>query len=347
MNSNNSTIKDVAKKSGVSIATVSLVVNNNPRISAETKKKVLKAIKTLNYYPSRSARGLVSKKTGNIGFILTDDHFLRTEPFYTRIFLGAEFEARDGEYYILLTTIKSDYKKNDPLPRFILNKNVDGIIVAGKIPQNLIDRLSALKMPIVFVDYSTNINSCPLVLIDNVEGGIMATSHLIELGHTNIAFISGDIEHPSLYERFNGYKQTLEKSNIPIREEYISIESKYPDRQNGYNAAKQLFGRPNEITAVFACNDAMAIGVMHYLKDNGYKIPADVSVIGFDDVEADLLLDPPLTTLRVPKIELGAEAFRIMRSHLNGNKSNKKVLVPVELIVRSSTRKIQKKKSKK
>ena len=105
----NSTIKDVAQKAGVSIATVSLVIHNNNRISSDTKKKVLKAIRDLDYYPSRSARDLVSKKTGNIGFILTDDHFLRTEPFYTRIFLGTEFEAREGEYYVLLTTVNSDF----------------------------------------------------------------------------------------------------------------------------------------------------------------------------------------------------------------------------------------------
>ncbi len=333
----NATIKDVAKEAGVSTATVSLVVNNNPRISAETVKKVNKAIKFLNYYPSRSARGLVSKKTGNIGFLLTDDHFLRTEPFYTRIFLGTEFEARYGEYYILLTTVKSDYNNDDPLPRFILNKSIDGIIIAGKVPQNLLDRIEVLKIPVVFVDYTTDSNCCPLVLIDNVQGGSMATHHLIELGHRNIAFIGADIIHPSLYDRLNGYKQTLEKANIPINEKYISTKSEYPDRQNGYDAAKTLFSNNKEITAIFACNDAMAIGAMHYLKDNGFKIPEDVSVVGFDDVEADLLLDPPLTTIRVPKIELGAEAFRVMIKHLKNNESNKKILVPVELIKRKST----------
>jgi len=336
----NVTIKDVAKKAEVSIATVSLVVHDNPRISTVTKKKVLKAIKALNYYPSRSARDLVSKKTGNIGFILTDDHFLRTEPFYTRIFLGTEFEARDGKYYILLTTVKSDFSDSDPLPRFILDKSVDGLIVAGKVPQNLIDRICGLKLPIVFVDFATNNDCYPLVLIDNVQGGIQATDHLLQLGHKNVGFIAGDIEHPSLYERFNGYKQALERAGIPINNNLVSIDAKYPDRQNGYDSARKLFENNKEITAVFACNDAMAIGVMHYLKDNGKKIPDDVSIIGFDDVEADLLLDPPLTTMRVPKIELGAEALRAMIDQLkmkNGG-SNKKILVPVELIVRNSTK---------
>ena len=143
------TIKDVAKFAGVSTATVSLVINNNSRISPTTKKKVINAIRELDYHPSKSARDLVSKKTGNIGFILTDDHFLRTEPFYTRIFLGAEFQAREGEYYILLTTVKSNFKKSDQLPRFVLEKSIDGIIIAGKVPQNLIDRICVLNIPVV------------------------------------------------------------------------------------------------------------------------------------------------------------------------------------------------------
>lgn len=333
-----STIKDVAKHAEVSTATVSLVINNNSRISEETKRKVLKSIKSLDYHPSKSARDLVSKKTGNIGFILTDDHFLRTEPFYTKIFLGTEFEAREGEYYVLLTTVKSDFGEADPLPRFVLEKSVDGIIIAGKVQQNLIDRILDANIPIVFVDYQTENNCCPSVMIDNIQGGFTATNHLVELGHQNIAFIGGDIKHPSLYNRLLGYKQALEHANIEFNQRFIHTLSKYPDRQNGYEAAHDLFKNNKSISAIFACNDAMAIGAMHYLKDNGYKIPSNISIIGFDDVEADLLLDPPLTTIRVPKIELGAESLRLMIEYLKNDQiSKKKILVPVELIVRGST----------
>ena len=216
-----STIKDVAKKADVSIATVSFVINDSKHISVETKNRVLKAIKSLNYHPSKSAISLVSGKTGNIGFILTDDHFLRTEPFYTRIFLGTEFEARSEGYYILLTSIKPDFNENDLLPRFILNKSVDGIIVAGKISHNLSERIATYNLPTVFVDYIPPTNSSPLVLIDNIQGALLATNHLINLGHTNIAFICGDIEHPSLSDRLKGYKQALEMANIPVKNNLI------------------------------------------------------------------------------------------------------------------------------
>ncbi len=332
------TIKDVAKKAGVSIATVSFVINKSKNVTPETKNRVLKAIKSLNYHPSKSAINLVSGKTGNIGFILTDDHFLRTEPFYTKIFLGTEFEARSEGYYILLTSIKQDFNEKDILPRFILNKSVDGIIIAGKIPHSLIDRISAYNLPTVFIDYNPPTNSYPLVLIDNIEGALLATNHLINLGHTNIAFICGDIEHPSLSERLKGYKRALVDANIPVKNNLIITDAKYPDRQNGFNSAKKLFSRNKNVTAVFAGNDAMAIGVLHYLKDNGYKVPQDVSLIGFDDVGGDILLRPPLTTIRVPKIELGAEALKLLVNTLKNKKSlSKKILVPVELIIREST----------
>ena len=333
-----STIKDVAKKANVSIATVSFVINDSKPISEETKTRVLKVIKELNYHPSKSAVSLVSGKTGNIGFILTDDHFLRTEPFYTTIFLGTEFEARSEGYYILLTSIRPDFSEEDPLPRFILNKSVDGIIIAGKIPHTLIERISAYKLPTVFIDYIPPTNSCPLVLIDNIQGAVQATNHLIDLGHTNIAFIGGDIGHPSLSHRLYGYKQALENANISIKNNLIVVDAKYPDKQNGFNSAKKLFSKNKNVTAVFACNDAMAIGVLHYLNDNGYKVPQDVSLVGFDDVEADIMLHPPLTTIRVPKIEMGVEALKLIVNSVKSKKSlPKKVLVPVELIVREST----------
>ena len=134
----------------------------------------------------------------------------------------------------------------------------------------------------------------------------------------------------------------MQKNNINENKKIIQISSPYPDRQNGYDSAKKIFENNKNVTAVFACNDAMAIGVMHYLKDKGLKIPKDVSLVGFDDVEADLLLDPPLTTVRVPKIELGAEALRVMVSLLkNKNFNAKKILVPVELIIRKSTTNIK------
>jgi LacI family transcriptional regulator len=337
----NYTIKDVAKMANVSIATVSLVIHNHKRISPETKHKVQQAIEKLNYHPSRSARGLVSRKTGNVGFILTNDHFLRTEPFYTQIFMGTEFEARDHELYVLLATVDSDFSENASLPRFILDKNIDGMIIAGKIPQRLIDKIRKYDLPIVFVDYLAPDKKSSVVAIDNENGGILATQHLIGLGHKHIAFIGGDIMHPSLNDRFTGYQKALEKAGIPIVSKYIETEEDYPARANGYNAARKLFSINKNITALFACNDAMAIGAMQYLKDSGKRVPDDVSIVGFDDVAAEVMIDTPLSTMRVPKLEMGIEAMKLISEQIqNPGLKNQKILVPAELIIRKSTRKI-------
>jgi LacI family transcriptional regulator len=332
------TIKDVAQKANVSIATVSLVINNKKRISDQTREKVNSVIKELNYHPSHSARGLVSSKTGNIGFILTEDHFLRSEPFYTRIFLGTEFEARQNEQYILLTTVPSVFSRNEKLPRFILERNVDGVIIAGKVSPQLIERLEKFNLPLAFVDYFPPSEKHPVALIDNVSGGLIATQHLIDIGHKKIGFVAGDINHPSIRDRFQAYKMALERAGIKYNTSWYVIDEDYPARKNGFNAAKNLLRKNKDITAIFACNDAMAIGVMQFLKENNYKIPEDISLIGFDDVEADLSLDPPLTTIRVSKIEMGVEVMRLMTDILkNKSRTSKKVLVPVELIVRKST----------
>jgi LacI family transcriptional regulator len=336
------TIKDVAKKSNVSIATVSLVINNHKRISHNTRKKVLKAIDALGYQPSRSARDLVSRKSGNIGFILTEDHFLKTEPFYTQIFLGAEFEARQHPYYVLLSMISADYSRQNTLPRFVLENSVDGIIIAGKVPDELITNLKQYPFPVVYVDYYPNEGEQAAVLIDNLNGGMQATQHLIDCGHSKIAFIGGDMEHPSIRDRFQGYKMALEKKGLSFSNKSVINTEKATSQKNGYSATSTLLKKDNQITAIFACNDAMAIGAMQYLKNEGLRIPADISIIGFDDIQMDILVDPPLTTMQVPKVDMGSEAMRLI-SEILGNKVNgtRKILMPVNLILRNSTCKLE------
>lgn len=337
------TIKDVAKAANVSIATVSLVIHNHKRISKETKNKVLKTIERLNYTPSRSARELVTKRTGNIGFIITNDHFLRNEPFYTQIFIGLEMEAKEHDYYILLEIIKPDTDYSNSLPRFILNRDVDGIVVAGKIPGTLIDKFHPLDIPTLFIDYIPNQRKFSTITIDNKMGGFLAVDYLIKLGHRNIAFAGGDIKHPSISDRLIGYNHALEKANIEIAEELIEISENYPGRLNGYNAAKKLFSvNGGNITAIFACNDAMAYGAIQYLKENNIQVPKDVSVIGFDDVLPNGPDNIPLSTVSVPKIEMGIESMKLISKLItdkNGYPQN--IMVPVKLLERQSTIKLK------
>lgn len=333
-----SNIKDVAQKAGVSTATVSLVLKGHQRISAGTRRKVLKAVEELDYHPSHTARGLVSKQTGNIGFVLTEDHFLRTEPFYTQIFLGAEFSARQFPYYILLTTIPTDSDDDEPLPRFVVERSIDGLIIAGKVPANFICKLMEYKLPLVMIDFFPPSGQYSAVLIDNINGGMQATDHLISCGHKKIAFIGGEMDHPSIRDRYMGYKMALEKKGIEFDPMRIVTTETSTSRDGGYNAMKESLEKIPDTTAVFACNDAMAIGAMQYLKEKKFRIPQDISLIGFDDIESDMLQDPPLTTMRVPKFDMGGEALRLMYDMLKSKQAaSRKILMPVELIIREST----------
>lgn len=333
----NPTIKDVAQKAGVSLSTVSLVLNRKKNVSEETVKKVQQAIAELNYHPSRSAQGLASKKTGNIGFILTSDHFSRAEPFYTKIFLGSEFEARKYNYYILLTTVDQDFNKKC-IPRFLLERNVDGVILAGRVPDGLISHVLQMDLPLIFIDYFPTNGNYPAVLIDNNLGARLAMKHLIDKGHRQIAFIGGDISHPSIHDRYLGYKQSLEEAGIPFNENLVVVDEEYPGDKNGYSAMCKLRKRKAAVTAIFAANDAMAFGCMKCLKEKGIKVPDQMALVGFDDVDVSWQMDPQLTTIRVNKEDMGALAVKNLVDLISSHKKSLgKILVPVELVVRNSS----------
>ncbi|MEO1020894.1 MAG: LacI family DNA-binding transcriptional regulator, partial [Bacteroidota bacterium] len=147
------TIKDVAKHSNSSISTVSMVINNKGYVSEEKRKHILRSITDLGYVPTASARNLASNKTNNIGFILRESHFTLSEPFYTRVFLGAEFESKKHNYYVLLATVPDEYKKEEDTPRLLKERNVDGIIIAGKVSHDLLEEVENSGIPFVFADY--------------------------------------------------------------------------------------------------------------------------------------------------------------------------------------------------
>ncbi len=332
------TIKDVARRAGVSTATVSLVLNNHPAISEPTRKRVLKAIEELGYHPRASARTLASKKTGNIGFILTEDHFSRSEPFYTKIFLGTEFEARDRNYYVLLTTIPRDFNERWHAPRFLLERNVDAVILAGKVPESLVKYILRFKLPLVLVDYWLPNYDLSAVLIDNINGARQAVSHLIDRGHRRIAFIGGDLSHPSISERLHGYRQALEERGLPVDPELIVTDRQNTGFDDGEAAMGCLLDRGIAFTAFFACNDAMAIGAMRKLREKGIRIPDQVAAAAFDNTEASMLVTPPLTTVDVDKVELGAAALRSVAEILETKRvKSHKILIPTKLVIRESS----------
>ena len=334
----NHTIKDVAQKAKVAISTVSLVVNNKGNVSKKTRQKVLAAIRELNYQPSQAARRLAGKKTGNIGFIVSEEHFTRAEPFYTHIFLGSEFEAREHNVYILLTTIRNEFNPQKDTPRFLLDKSVDGIIVAGRIPEALCTQVSRYNLPLVYVDFLPQNGQAQAILIDNFEGGRQAVNHLVGCGCQDIVFVGGDITHPSMQNRFEGYQKALQENQLQMTDELISLVEPETTFLHGYHTMKSVLRRNRNFDGVFAANDAMALGCIRALKEANIQIPEDVAVIGFDDVAAASQSKPQLTTMRVNKEEMGILALQVIIQMIETGKNPKmKYLAPTQLIQRQST----------
>jgi LacI family transcriptional regulator len=332
------TIKDVARKAGLALSTVSLVINNSGYVSEETRQKVLRAIEELGYHPSRTARGLASKTSGNIGFILSEDHFSLAEPFYTKIFLGTEFEARNHNYYILLTTVGAKFREPTDVPRFLLEHNVDGVIIAGRVTEKLIGYVDRMGLPIVLVDFAVPRKHYSSIQIDNHKGACLAVQHLLSLGHRDIGFIGGDLAHPSIAERYASFRDCLSDHGITPKPELIVTDMPGTAVDDGAQALKVILERGAHPSALFAANDAMAIGCMQRARQHGIRIPDDLSLVGFDDIETSTHVEPPLTTIRVFKEELGAAAVRTLVQAVKSEaQSVMTVHIPVELVVRSST----------
>lgn len=331
------TIRDVAKKAHVSLSTVSLVLNNKTNVNDETRHNVLHVIEELGYHPRRSARGLASQLSGNIGFILTDDHFSQAEPFYTKIFLGTEFEARKHNYYILLTTVSRTFKASD-IPRFLLEHNVDGVIVAGEIGNGWIDYITERKLPVVLIDFEVSRRSLSTVLMDNRMGARLAVEHLVNNGHTQIGFIGGNITHPSINARYEGFRETIEERGLALHAEWTYIDGETTALIDGYRAAERFFALPTLPTAIFAANDVMAIGFMQCMKERQMQVADEIAIVGFDNIEACLQVIPRLTTVNVHCEELGSIAVRRIAEMISSkSEAVTKTVVPVELVVRESS----------
>ena len=215
---------------------------------------------------------------------------------------------------------------------------MDGVIIAGKVTDKLIDYIDALGLPIVLVDYESKKRLHSAVLIDNRTGARTAVLHLLDRGHRSVAFIAGDIRHPSIAERFGGFQDALHERNILPEQSLIVHDQPSLRSIDGEEAMAKILKQDKHPTAVFAANDAMAIGCARFLRDRGMKIPDDIAVVGFDDIEMSSHVEPPLTTVRVFKEEMGKLAvLRLVEMIKSKTRTLITTHVPVELIVREST----------
>lgn len=335
------TIKDIARVAGVSVSTVSLVLSNRGYVGDKTRKKVEKVIDDHNYHPRQSARQLASGQTGNIGFIISDIHLSSTEYFYTRVLLGAEIEARTKDYYLLLTTVGDSFHPPGDAPRFLKGQDVDAVIVAGGVPLKLVEYLHQVGIPFVLVDHMHHSLNTNLVLIENFKGALKAVRHLISQDYSRIAFVGGSFRHPSIQERFAGYRSALDEAGLTSPSgdaelQYLIKEE--TSSQIGYEGICTLLDRGVNIDAVVCGNDTTAIGCLQALHERNIDVPSSVAVVGFDDIMYAAKTAPALTTVHVPKMEMGIQAVRLVFDLLEHPGSGVHTrLIHTDLIVRESS----------
>lgn len=328
-------IKDIAARSGVSSATVSRTLRNPELVNIETRKRVLKAVKETGYKPNRFGASLRTQKSGNVVVVMPDI----TNQVNSGIIRAIESEALKAGYSVLLGDTQNIEERENYYADMVTSGQADGILLfTPRLPFTFTSEkpISEQLPPLV--------NSCEIidsddiykVTIDNQAGAKAAVQHLLDLGHTCIAAVMGPKDTPSTLDRLAGYKQALTDANIEINKNLI-IRGDYRT-VSGIQAMEKLLRLRQRPTAVFCFSDDMAIGAMNALREYDYRIPEDISVIGFDDITYAELMYPKLTTIRQPLEDIGRNCMQVLLEQLKGNKPEQKVIeLPFELVVRQST----------
>lgn len=333
-------ISDVAKIAGVSPATVSKVLNNKPGISLRLKTKVLKVINDSNYQPSRLARGLASGTTRTMALVIKRNHpRMMNDPFYEEVLHGVENEVSSAGYNLIYKSCEPD-ENNDSEFDWKNDFNnlysyIDGIFLVGNdIPVDLLEEVQRRKIPAVLVDNSVPGFNC--IMIDNITGSKLLTQRLIVHGKKRIGFIGGDPDSISFLERYDGFKLGHIESSANFSSELV-IFNKGASVDSGYQGAKELIKKDPTIDAIICANDKMAVGAIKALGELGKRIPEDIAVTGFDNIEWSEHTNPPITTVDVPRYLIGQLAGkRLLEVVANPNIPCYRIIVPVSLVIRQS-----------
>jgi LacI family transcriptional regulator len=326
----NVTISDIARKAEVSASTVSRVLSGTVKVSEEKRQAVLSAVAALNYQPNLFAQGLASGRSTAIG-VLTQNF---GSPFYDAIIQGVVQGLNQTEYFPIFADGQWQPDIELEAVQAMMRRQIDGLIVIGGFLKLADIKKLAEDIPLVMVARRLASFEENCVCIDNVEASYQATQHLIELGHSRIAHVTGRLDQADARDRQQGYEKALQEAGIKMRRELI-IEGNFR-RQAGVLAVQMLLSKRNSFSAIFAANDQMAYGARLGLYRRGIRVPEDLSLVGFDDEPAAAFMIPPLTTVRQPAIELGHEATRIILARLKGEPASPASL-KAELVVREST----------
>lgn len=295
------TIKDIARAAGVSHATVSRALRDNPAVSAETTQKIKQLARDMGYVRNRAASGLKTSQSNTIGVIV---HRI-DDPFFARVYDGIEAVTRPAGFTLLLASTGHDPDKDNEIIASFAERRVDGVIVCSKrFEQPKRDRLSQFEIPLMLINDQALSGSGHAIAHDDVHGSYELTRHLLGLGHQTFVYLGNEEAGMTNADRECGFRTALAEVGVPLSAETI-LNASNGELEGGYALAERLLARPTLPTALVAFNDLIAVGAMRRLTDAGCAIPRDCSMTGFDDVDLAGYVSPPLTTWRQPKFELG------------------------------------------
>ena len=325
------TIKDIARLAGVNLSTVSRALNDSYGVNEKTRAKVLAVAQSLNYQPNRVARGLVTGQTHTLGLIISDIR----NPFFAEIARGAQDAASRAGCDLILCNADLDPVKQLGYVHSLLSKRVDGILMNSVAAFSRAEKeeLASCGVHIVLLNRSPQMKSFSVVCADNYQGGMLAGEYLRKLGHRRVGHLTGPKRHGNLTDRAQGFLKVYPDALVIYGEHTFT---------GGHAMAHRLLEKHPDVTAVFAANDVIAFGVIRAALEMGRRIPEDLSIIGFDNVEVSGIIHPPLTTIQQPKYEMGEAAVEILTKcayQSAGGMPESRVL-GVQLIERQSCRSI-------
>ncbi|MFO3907104.1 ribose operon transcriptional repressor RbsR [Enterobacter hormaechei] len=302
------TMKDVARMAGVSTSTVSHVINNDRFVSEAIREKVEAAVKSLNYAPSALARSLKLNQTRTIGMLITAS----TNPFYSELVRGVERSCFERGYSLVLCNTEGDEQRMNRNLETLMQKRVDGLLLlcteTHQPSPEIMQRYPSV--PTVMMDWAPFDGTSDLIQDNSLLGGDMATQHLIDKGHTRIACITGPLDKTPARLRLEGFLVAMDRAGLPVPDGYqITGDFEF---SGGFEAMQSLLAQKDRPQAVFIGNDAMAVGAYQALYQAGLRVPGDIAVVGYDDIELAQYMTPPLTTIHQPKDELGELAIDVL-----------------------------------
>lgn len=327
------TIRDVAAEARVSIATVSKILNNPGYGSAETRARVMAAIKRLGYRPNSIARSMIKGKTGMIALVIPDVR----NPFFTSVARGVEDVANKYDYRVILCNTDENPLKEKNYLDVLRTKIVDGVIIAVASEQERhLKGIDLDELPFVFIDRECPGIPADTVVVDNKDGAYKAVSHLISLGHTRIGLIAGKRDTLTGRDRVRGYVDAHGDNGLVVDQQLIKDGGFTID--GGYQATRAILALERRPTALFVSNNAMTIGCLKALSEAGIRIPEEISIVGFDDSDWAAFFTPPLSVVEQPTYTMGTLAGEILFQRMTGSGSSerKMVVLKPELVVRKS-----------